>query len=83
MLLAPASWGVARQRGEHLATGVPSGMMGRTYPRCSARAGHALLIDGRTLGAEPIALPDALAVLVVDSGLPRTLADSAYAEWRG
>jgi len=46
------------------------------------RAGHAVLIDCRTLGAEPIALPNALAVLVVDSGLPRTLAGSAYAERR-
>jgi galactokinase len=71
----------ACQRGEHLATGVPSGVMDQLVA-VVGRAGHALLIDCRTLGAEPIALPDALAVLVVDSGLPRTLADSAYAERR-
>jgi galactokinase len=46
------------------------------------RADHASLIDCRTLTAEPIALPGALAVLVVHSGLPRTLAASAYAERR-
>jgi galactokinase len=71
----------ACQRGEHLATGVPSGVMDQLVALLG-RAGHALLIDCRTLSAEPIALPDALAVLVVDSGLPRTLADSAYAERR-
>jgi galactokinase len=71
----------ACQRGEHAATGVPSGVMDQLVALLG-RAGHALLIDCRTLGAEPIALPDALAVLVVDSGLPRTLAGSAYAERR-
>ncbi len=63
----------ACQRGEHLATGVPSGVMDQLIALLG-RAGDALLIDCRTLGAEPIELPDALAVLVVDSGLPRTLA---------
>jgi galactokinase len=77
----PAELALACQRGEHLATGVPSGVMDQLVALLG-RAGHALLIDCRTLSAEPIALPDALAVLVVDSGLPRTLADSAYAERR-
>jgi galactokinase len=71
----------ACQRAEHLATGVPSGVMDQ-LAALLGRAGHALLIDCRTLAAEPIALPDALAVLVVHSGLPRTLAGSAYAERR-
>ena len=71
----------ACQRGEHLATGVPSGVMDQLVALLG-RAGHALLIDCRTLAAEPIALPDALAVLVMHSGLPRTLAGSAYAERR-
>jgi galactokinase len=71
----------ACQRGEHLATGVPSGVMDQMVALLG-RAGHALLIDCRTLSAEPIALPDALAVLVMHSGLPRTLAGSAYAERR-
>ena len=71
----------ACQRGEHLATGVPSGVMDQLVSLLG-RAGHALLIDCRTLAAQPIALPDGLAVLVVHSGLPRTLAQSAYAERR-
>ena len=44
--------------------------------------GHALLIDCRSLEVSPIPLPGDLAVLVVHSGLPRTLAGSAYAERR-
>jgi len=81
VLPAPALARVC-QRGEHLATGVPSGVMDQLVALLGRR-GHALLIDCRTLGAEPIALPHALAVLVVHSGLPRTLAGSAYAERRG
>lgn len=71
----------ACQRAEHLATGVPSGVMDQ-LAALVGRAGHALLIDCRTLAAEPIAVPDTLAVLVVHSGLPRTLAGSAYADRR-
>jgi galactokinase len=71
----------ACRRGEHLATRVPSGVMDQLVALLG-RAGHALLIDCRTLAAEPIPLPDALAVLVVHSGLPRALAGSAYAERR-
>ena len=71
----------ACQRAEHLATRVPSGVMDQLVALLG-RAGDALLIDCRTLGAEPITLPHALSVLVVHSGLPRTLAESAYAERR-
>jgi galactokinase len=44
--------------------------------------GHALLIDCRSLEVEEIPLPRGLAVLVVHSGQPRALAESAYAERR-
>ena len=71
----------ACQRGENLATGVPSGVMDQLVALLG-QAGHALLLDCRTLAAEPIALPEALAVLVVHSGLPRALAGSAYADRR-
>ncbi|HMF82825.1 MAG TPA: galactokinase [Acidimicrobiia bacterium] len=69
------------QRAEQLATGVPSGVMDQLVS-LFGRAGHALLIDCRTLAVEPITLPHALAVVVVYSGLPRTLAGSPYAERR-
>lgn len=63
------------------ATGVPGGLMDQL---CSllGRTDHAVLIDCRTLTADPIRIPRAVGVVVVHSGLPRTLADSAYAERR-
>ena len=46
------------------------------------RAGHALLLDCRTLEIEPLPLPAELRVLVVHSGVPRTLEGSPYAQRR-
>ena len=63
------------------ATGVPGGLMDQ-LAALFGRAGHALLIDCRSLAIRPVALPRTLAVVVVHSGLPRTLAGSAYAERR-
>ena len=47
-----------------------------------ARAGAALLIDCRSLRVEPVAVPDDWAVLVVESGIERRLADGAYNQRR-
>ena len=63
------------------ATGVPGGLMDQLTAMFGQR-GHALLIDCRALDVEPIPLPDAYAVLVVNSGIARTLAGSAYGERR-
>ena len=71
----------AAQSAEHIGTGTPCGVMDQ-MAAVHGRAGHAVLIDCRTLATEPIALPDRLAVVVVHSGLPRSLATSAYAERR-
>jgi galactokinase len=68
-------------KGEVRATGVPGGLMDQ-LTALFGRRDHALLIDCRALTIEPIPLPDEFAVLVVHSGLPRTLAGSAYAERR-
>jgi galactokinase len=46
------------------------------------RAGHALLIDCRTLAVTHVRVPEAIAVLVVHSGLSRTLERSEYAARR-
>src|SRR5262249_7643859 len=67
--------------GEVRATGVPGGLMDQ-LTALFGRRDHALLIDCRALTVDPIPLPDVYAVLVVHSGLPRTLAGSAYAERR-
>jgi galactokinase len=45
-------------------------------------AGHALLVDCRTLATEPVPLPDGVAVLIAHSRVRRGLVDSAYNERR-
>ena len=69
------------QEVEHRATGVPCGVMDQ-MASVFGREGHALLLDCRTLEIEPVPLPDAIAIVVVHSGLPRRLAASAYAARR-
>ena len=70
------------QRAEQLATGVPSGIMDQ-LASSGGREGDALLIDCRTVAVEHVPMPSDIAVLVVHSGVPRTLEGSAYAERRG
>jgi galactokinase len=79
--LEPLELALAAQRSEHVATGVPCGTQDQ-LSSVFGRAGHALLIDCRTLEIEPLPLPDSLRVLVVHSGVARTLEGSPYAERR-
>ena len=71
----------ACQEAELRATGVPCGVMDQLVS-IAGRRDCAILIDCRTLETTPVALPAALAIIVVHSGMPRTLAGSAYAERR-
>jgi galactokinase len=66
---------------EVLATGVPGGLMDQLASLFGV-ADHALLLDCRSLAITPVALPRTHAVLVVHSGVARTLAGSEYAERR-
>jgi galactokinase len=79
--LPPLDLALACQEAELIATGVPCGIMDQ-LAAVAGVAGHALLVDCRSLAVEPIPLPAELAVLVVHSGVARELADSAYAERR-
>ena len=72
---------LACQAAERHATGVPSGVMDQ-LASAAGRAGCALLIDCRSLEWDAVELPEELEVLVVHSGVPRTVAGSAYAERR-
>jgi galactokinase len=63
------------------ATGVPGGLMDQ-LAALLGRADRALLIDCRSLVVTPVPIGDEIAVLVVHSGLPRTLAGSEYAARR-
>ena len=69
------------QRAEQLASGVPCGIMDQLTSAAGVE-GHALLIDCHDLTVRPVPVPDELEVVVVHSGVPRTLAGSAYAARR-
>jgi galactokinase len=69
------------QEAEHLASGVPCGVMDQ-MASVFGRADHALLLDCRSLAVDPVPLPPAVGVVVVHSGLPRRLETSAYAQRR-
>ncbi len=81
LAIAPRDLALAAQRAEHVATGVPCGTQDQ-LTSVFGRKGNALLIDCRTLEIEPLPLPDSLRVLVVHSGVPRTLEGSPYAQRR-
>ena len=67
----------ACQQAEHLAVGVPSGVMDQLAAAAGVE-GHALLIDCTSLSVTPIPLPGSCAVWIVDSGGNRELAQSEY-----
>ena len=62
---------------EHGWAGTQSGIMDQLVV-AAAVAGHAVLIDCRSLEVRPVALPDDLVVVVLDTGVRRELAASAY-----
>jgi galactokinase len=69
------------QRAENEFVGCQCGIMDPLVSACG-EAGHALLIDCRSLQTQPVPLPDDLAVMIVHSGVRRGLVDSAYNERR-
>ncbi len=79
--LPPLELARACQEAEMAATGVPCGIMDQLASLSGSRD-RALLIDCRNLEIEPIPLAPRLAIIVVHSGMPRQLVDSAYAERR-
>ena len=72
------------QRAENDFVGVPSGIMDQ-YASLLCGAGEALLIDCRTLESEPVPLDleaAGLALLVCDTRVERSLADTGYEDRR-
>jgi galactokinase len=69
------------QRAENDWVGVSCGIMDQLVV-AAGRAGHALLIDCRTLEARPVPLPAGVAVLVLDTTTRRDLVASAYNQRR-
>ena len=66
------------QRAEHVASGVPCGIMDQLCI-AAGQPGHATLIDCRDLTVEHVPIPSAVAV-TVEFIAPRTLAGSEYAD---
>jgi galactokinase len=64
-------------RAEDHYVGMHVGIMDQLAAAAS-RAGHALLIDCRSLDLRPVPFPRSLRVVVLDSAVPRELADSEY-----
>src|SRR5207248_3092650 len=60
------------QRAEHRASGVPCGVMDQLASLCGVE-GHAVLVDCSTLTMSTVAIPDDVAVVVIDSGEKRQL----------
>jgi galactokinase len=64
-------------RAEDHYVGMHVGIMDQLASAAS-RAGHALLIDCRSLDLRPVPFPRSLRVVVLDSAVPRELGDSEY-----
>jgi galactokinase len=69
------------QSAEHRFAGTPCGIMDMTVS-AGARAGHALLIDCRTLELRHVPMPGAASIIVFDSGVRHRLSDGGYASRR-
>lgn len=77
----PAKMALLSQKAENKWVGVNCGIMDQMIS-AAAVAGHALLIDCRSLETYPSPLPTGTRVIVLDSGTRRGLVDSAYNERR-
>jgi galactokinase len=69
------------QRAENAWVGVQCGIMDQMIAAVG-EAGHAVLIDCRSLATTPVPLPVGTAVVILDTGTRRGLVDSAYNERR-
>ncbi len=79
--LSPTDTALLAQRAENDFVGCQCGIMDQLIS-ARGQAGHALLIDCRSLETRPVPLPAGLAVMIVHSRVARGLVDSAYNERR-
>lgn len=77
----PAAMARLAQRGENGWVGVNCGIMDQMIS-ASGRAGHAVLIDCRSLETRAVPLPANTVVVILDTATRRGLVDSAYNERR-
>ena len=79
--IEPQRMALLCQKAENQFVGVQSGIMDQLAAACS-RAGHALLIDCRSLEPQCVPVPDDIAIIVVDSKVPRRLGKTPYNQRR-
>jgi galactokinase len=77
----PVAMALVAQRAENAWVGVGCGIMDPLISGCG-RAGHALLLDCRSLESRPVPLPAETAVVVLDTATRRSLSHSGYNERR-
>lgn len=81
LVLEPLELADVCRRAEQRAVGVPSGILDQAASLLG-RAGHALLLDCGTLEHTDVPFPEEVAIVVLDSGEPRSLETSAYGDRR-
>src|SRR5262249_38269361 len=79
--LEPLELALLCQRAELRAVGVPCGILDQAACLLG-RDGYAILLDCFSLEHRPIRLPGSAALLIMDSGVPRSLEGTAYGERR-
>lgn len=79
--LAPTHLARIAQRAECDFVGTKCGIMDQLVSARGA-AGHALLIDCRSLETQSVPMPDEISIMIVHSGISRGLVDGAYNERR-
>ena len=77
----PAQMALLAQRAENQWVGVNCGIMDQMIS-AAGQAGHALLIDCRSLATQAVPLPPGTLAVVLDTATRRGLVDSAYNERR-
>ncbi len=77
----PTRLALLAQRAESDFVGCKCGIMDQLVS-ARGQAGHALLIDCRSLDAVPVRMPDTLSIMIIHSGVSRGLVDGAYNERR-
>lgn len=77
----PVASAQTARRAENEWVGVASGIMDQLIVAV-ARAGHATLIDCRSVRVTALSIPEGVEVVVLDSGTRRNLTDSVYNERR-
>ena len=75
--LSPTDLALTAQRAENQFVGCNCGIMDQLIS-AKGEAGHALLIDCRTLQAQAVSMPEDVAVMIVHSRIRRGLVDSEY-----